>query len=47
MSREVSIGGREPGSVAVTSGIEGNETRVVEGMQHIRDGVRVTATARS
>lgn len=45
--REVSIGGREPGSVAVTSGLEGNETLVVEGMQRIRDGARVTAKARS
>jgi membrane fusion protein (multidrug efflux system) len=45
--REVRIGGREPGSVAITSGLAGNETLVVEGMQRIRDGARVTATARS
>ena len=44
--REVGVGGREPGSVAITSGLTGNETLVVEGMQRIRDGVRVTATAR-
>jgi len=44
--REVTIGGREPGSVAVSSGLVGTETLVVEGMQRIRDGVRVTATAR-
>jgi membrane fusion protein, multidrug efflux system len=45
--REVSIGGREPGSVAILSGLEGTETLVVEGMQRIRDGARVTVTARS
>jgi len=44
--REVTIGGREPGSVAISSGLAGTETLVVEGMQRIRDGVRVTATAR-
>jgi len=33
--------------VAITSGLAGNETLVVEGMQRIRDGARVTATARS
>jgi len=44
---EVTIGGREPGSVAITSGLKGDETLIVEGMQRIRDGVKVTATARS
>lgn len=45
--REVTIGGREPGSVAIASGLKGNETLIVEGMQRIRDGAKVSATARS
>lgn len=45
--REVVTGGREPGSVAVLSGLSGDERIVVEGTQRIRDGATVTATARS
>jgi len=46
VQREVRIGGREPGSVAILEGLVGNEQVVVEGMQRIRDGGRVMAEAR-
>jgi len=44
---EVTTGGREPGSVAILSGLNGDETLIVEGMQRIRDGAPVRARARS
>ena len=45
--REVTTGGREPGSVAVLSGLSGDERIVVEGTQRIRDGAKVIAVDRS
>lgn len=44
---EVTTGGREPGSVAILSGLNGDETLIVEGMQRIRDGAAVRAQART
>ena len=43
---EVTTGGREPGSVAVLSGLTAADTLVVEGTQRVRDGGAVLAKPR-
>jgi membrane fusion protein (multidrug efflux system) len=43
---EVSTGGREPGSVAILSGLTAADTLVVEGTQRVRDGGAVVAKPR-
>ena len=47
MQREVRIGGREPGSVAIIDGLTGNEAVIVEGTQRIRNGGQVAAEPRA
>jgi membrane fusion protein, multidrug efflux system len=44
--REVRIGGRQPGSVEITTGLEPGERVIVEGTQKVRDGSQVAATER-
>jgi membrane fusion protein (multidrug efflux system) len=46
LRREVRIGGRRPGSVEVSSGLQAGDNVVVEGTQKIRDGSPVSATER-
>lgn len=45
--REVRTGGREPGFVAVLSGITAQDTLVAEGTQRVRDGGAVAAKPRT
>lgn len=45
--REVVLGHRRPGEVQVTRGLEEGERVVVEGVQNLRDGVRVSEQQRS
>ncbi|MEJ0086592.1 MAG: efflux RND transporter periplasmic adaptor subunit [Pseudomonadota bacterium] len=45
--REVHIGGRQPGTVEIITGLEAGERVVVEGTQKIRDGSLVTANERA
>ena len=47
VQREVRIGGREPGSVAIIDGLTGNESVIVEGTQRIRNGGSVAAEPRA
>lgn len=44
--REVTLGGRRPGEVQITNGLEVNERVVVEGTQNLREGLRVTEQQR-
>jgi membrane fusion protein (multidrug efflux system) len=45
--REVRIGGRQPGSVEIVTGLEAGEQVIVEGTQKVRDGSLVAATERA
>ena len=45
--REVRIGGRQPGTVEILSGLSAGERVIVEGTQKVRDGAIVTATERT
>jgi len=45
--REVRIGGRQPGSVEIITGLEEGDRVIVEGTQKVRDGVQVAATERA
>lgn len=45
--REVQTGGREPGLVVITQGVDAGEQVIVEGMQRVRPGAAVQAEARS
>lgn len=45
--REVQTGGREPGVVVITKGLQVGEQVVVEGMQRVREGSVVQAEVRS
>lgn len=44
--REVRIGGRSPGSVEITAGLEAGDRVIVEGTQKVRDGAPVNAIDR-
>ena len=44
--KEVKIGGREPGQVAVLAGIDAGDTIIVEGTQRVRNGGKVIAKPR-
>jgi membrane fusion protein, multidrug efflux system len=45
--REVRIGGRQPGSVEILSGLEAGERVIVEGTQKVRNGSLVVGTERA
>jgi membrane fusion protein (multidrug efflux system) len=45
--REVRIGGRQPGTVEILTGLSAGERVIVEGTQKVRDGAIVTATERT
>jgi membrane fusion protein (multidrug efflux system) len=45
--REVRIGGRQPGTVEIITGLSAGERVIVEGTQKVRDGAIVTATERT
>ena len=45
--REVRIGGRQPGTVEIVTGLSAGERVIVEGTQKVRDGAIVTATERT
>jgi membrane fusion protein (multidrug efflux system) len=45
--REVQTGGREPGLVVITRGVQAGEQVIVEGMQRVREGAPVQAESRS
>lgn len=45
--REIAVGGRRPGEVQVASGLKEKERVVVEGVQNLREGVRVTEQSRA
>jgi membrane fusion protein (multidrug efflux system) len=46
LRREVRIGGRSPGNVEITAGLEAGERVIVEGTQKVRDGAPVNAIDR-
>lgn len=47
LRKEIKLGGREPGRVAIAAGLDPSDLVIVEGTQRVRDGAKVIAKPRS